>query len=97
MALLAHMKTLKYILSYKMYYMPMVSIRLSEEEKRRLKKRGRVSDVVRRAVQKYLDSEDTDEVFERLRDLQEKYRVKTTPEEMVRLIREDRHRDSGRQ
>ncbi len=76
--------------------MPMVSVRLSDEEKRRLKKRGRVSEVVREAVRMYLDSEDTAEVFERLGELQEKYRVSTTPEEMVRLIREDRRGDSGR-
>ncbi|MDG6985125.1 MAG: hypothetical protein JRM73_00055 [Nitrososphaerota archaeon] len=90
------MKTLKYKASYVQYDMPMVSVRLSDEEKRRLKKRGRVSEVVREAVRMYLDSEDTAEVFERLGELQEKYRVSTTPEEMVRLIREDRRGDSGR-
>lgn len=72
--------------------MPMVSVRLSEDEKRRLKKHGRVSDVVRQAVDRYLDSEDSREVFERLKALQEKYRVKTTPDEMVRMVKEDRYR-----
>lgn len=76
--------------------MPMVSVRLSEEEKRRLAKHGNVSDAIREAVRKYLDSEDSDEVFERLRLLQERDRVTTPPEEIVRMIREDRYRDSGR-
>jgi Arc/MetJ-type ribon-helix-helix transcriptional regulator len=79
-----------------MYYMPLVSVRLSDDEKRRLRRHGKVSEVVREAVRSYLDSEDSADTFSRLRALQEKYRVKTTPEEMVRLIKEDRYRDSGR-
>jgi hypothetical protein len=38
----------------------------------------------------------SDEVFERLRALQGRYRARTTPGGMVRLIREDRRRGSGR-
>ena len=76
--------------------MPMVSVRISDEDKKRLAKRGKISDEVRVAVRRYLDTEESDAVFDRLKELQERYRVKTTPEEIVKMIREDRHRDSGR-
>ena len=88
------MKTLKYIVSYILYDMPVVTVRISEEDKRRLAKRGRISDVVREAVRRYLDSEDSEEVLLRLRALQRKDRVSTSPEEIVRMIKEERHRDS---
>jgi hypothetical protein len=76
--------------------MPMVSLRISEEEKRRLTKHGKLSESMRRAIRLYLDSSDSEEVFEKLGELQRRSRVLTTPEEMVKLIREDRRRDSGR-
>ena len=76
--------------------MPMVSVRISDEDKKRLAKRGKISDEVRVAVRRYLDSEESNAVFGRLKELQDRYRVKTTPEEIVKMIREDRHRDSGR-
>jgi Mg/Co/Ni transporter MgtE len=77
--------------------MPTVTFRISDEDKRRLAKRGKISDEMREAVRRYLDSEDSEEVFLRLQDLQQRNRVRTTPEEIVRMIKEDRYHDRGRQ
>lgn len=76
--------------------MPTVTVRISEEDRRRLAKRGRISDAVREAVRRYLDSEDSEEVFRRLKALQQKDRVRTTPDDIVRMIKEDRYHDSDR-
>lgn len=76
--------------------MPMVTFRISEEEKKRLASHGRISDTVREAVRRYLDSEDSEAVFKKLRKLQQRDRVKTTREEIVKMIKEDRYRDSRR-
>ena len=72
--------------------MPTVSVRLSEDEKRRLAKYGRLSDSIREAVRLYLNSKDSEKVFAKLRELQRSNKVTTTPEEIVRMIREDRTR-----
>ena len=78
-----------------MYYMPTVTVRISEEDRRRLAKRGKISDTIREALRRYLDSEESEAAYERLRVLQERYRVSTPPEEIVRMIKEDRYRDSS--
>jgi hypothetical protein len=75
--------------------MPTVTVRISDEDKRRLARRGKISDTVREALRRYLDTEDSDAAYERLRVLQERYRVRTPPDEIVRMIKEDRYRDSG--
>ena len=72
--------------------MPTVSVRLSEDEKRRLARYGRLSDSIREAVRLYLSSKDSEKVFAKLRELQRSNKVTTTPEEIVRMIREDRTR-----
>ena len=72
--------------------MPTVSVRLSEDEKRRLARYGRLSDSIREAVRLYLNSKDSEKVFAKLRELQRANKVTTTPEEIVRMIREDRTR-----
>jgi hypothetical protein len=79
-----------------MYYMPVLTVRISEDEKKRLAKRGKLSDAVRDAIRKYLDAEDSKVLFDKLGELQRYDRVTTTPEEIVKMIKEDRYRDSGR-
>ncbi|MDG6916166.1 MAG: hypothetical protein JRM85_01050 [Nitrososphaerota archaeon] len=76
--------------------MPTVTVRISEEDKRRLAKHGRISDAVREAVRRYLDSGASDEALQRIRALQLNDRAGTPPEEIVRMIREGRYSDSGR-
>lgn len=76
--------------------MPMVSVRISDDDKKRLVRRGKLSDSIREAVRFYLDSRDSEAVLDRLRELQRRDKVTTTPEEIVRMIKEDRLRDSGR-
>ncbi len=72
--------------------MPTVSVRLSEEEKKELEKNGNLSESVRKAIRLYIESEKSSKLLERLADLQRKNPVRTTPEEIVRMIREDRTR-----
>jgi Arc/MetJ-type ribon-helix-helix transcriptional regulator len=69
-----------------------ITIRLSEGEIRELKRYGRVSDVVRRALKLYMQSERSREAMERLAELQETYKVRTTIDDDIRLIHEDRQR-----
>jgi Arc/MetJ-type ribon-helix-helix transcriptional regulator len=77
-----------------LYYMPTISVRISAEQKRRLAKHGNVSETIRDAVRRYLDDEESEAIFARLRALQRENDVKTTPDEIVRMIKEDRVRDS---
>ena len=72
--------------------MKTVCVRMSEEEKRELEKYGRLSDVLRAAMRLYLNTKKSDEVLGRLRQLQAKNPIKTSDEEIVRMIREDRSR-----
>ncbi|MGA2385426.1 MAG: hypothetical protein ABSG33_02715 [Candidatus Bathyarchaeia archaeon] len=69
-----------------------VCVRISEEEKRQLQKYGKLSDVLREAVELYLNAKKSDGLLQKLADLQAKNPIKTTIEEEVSLIREDRNR-----
>ncbi len=70
--------------------MTVITFRLSEKEKATLEKYGKISDVVRDAIRLYINNRKAKEAVKTLKELQSKYRVNTTTEEMVRLIREDR-------
>ena len=72
--------------------MASITVRISEEEKRRLLKRGNLSASVREALRLYLDSENSSELLRRLEKLQRKNPTRTTPADEVRLINEDRKR-----
>lgn len=72
--------------------MKTVCIRISEEEKRQLQKYGKLSDALREAMNLYLNKKKSDELLRKLADLQAKNPIKTSPEEIVRLVREDRNR-----
>lgn len=72
--------------------MPTISVRISEEEKRRLRRYGALSSSVRKALELYLDAKKSQELLTRLEELQRRNPIKTTSVEEVRLIREDRTR-----
>jgi hypothetical protein len=73
-------------------FMTNVCVRISEEEKRELLKYGSLSNTVRDAVKLYLNTKKYEEVLAKLKELQAKNPIKTTTEEEVRMIREDRNR-----
>jgi uncharacterized protein YlbG (UPF0298 family) len=72
--------------------MKTVCVRISEEEKRRLQKYGKLSETLREAMKLYLNKKKSDELLQRLADLQAKNQIKTSPGEIARLIRDDRKR-----
>jgi uncharacterized protein YlbG (UPF0298 family) len=72
--------------------MTTISVRLSDKEKAALKKHGKISKVVKDAIALYLQSEQSKETLKRLKELQKKQKVRTTIEEEIALIREDRSR-----
>jgi hypothetical protein len=69
-----------------------VSVRISEEEKRELQKYGKLSDTLRQGMKLYLSKKKSEELFSKLEKLQAENPIKTSTEEEVRLIREDRSR-----
>ena len=72
--------------------MKTVSVRISEEEKRQLKKYGRLSDTLREGMKLYLNKKKSDELLYKLEKIQTESEIKTSIEEEVKLIREDRER-----
>ncbi len=72
--------------------MTTVSIRISEEEKRQLKKYGRLSDTLREGMKLYLSKKKSDELLCKLEKLQSESKIETSIEQEVKLIREDRER-----
>ena len=72
--------------------MKTVSVRISEEDKRQLKKYGRLSDTLREGMKLYLYKKKSDELLCKLEKLQSESQIKTSIEEEVKLIREDRER-----
>ena len=69
-----------------------VCVRISEEEKKQLKKYGSLSHTLREAMKLYLNTKKTEETLAKLGELQAKNPVNISSEEIVRLIREDRDR-----
>jgi hypothetical protein len=72
--------------------MPTISVRISEQDKKRLLKHGALSKSIREALDLYLNTKQTQELLARLEKLQQRNTVKTTSAEEVRLINEDRNR-----
>ena len=72
--------------------MPTITVRVSDEEKKRLLEHGTLSKSVREALQLYLRTRKSDELIGKLEQLQRKNRIRTTTAEEVRLINEDRER-----
>jgi hypothetical protein len=72
--------------------MPTITVRISEEEKRRLLKQGALSRSVREALELYLNTKKSRELIGKLEQLQRKNPVGTTSADEVKLIAEDRKR-----
>jgi hypothetical protein len=72
--------------------MPMVSVRLSEKEKRELLQYGGLSKGIREGVALYLKAQKSREIFRKLEELQKKNLIKTALGKKAELIREDRTR-----
>ncbi len=72
--------------------MKTVCVRISEEERRQLSKYGNLSHTLREAMKLYLNTKKTEEALSKLGELQAKKTIKTSTEEIVRSIREDRNR-----
>jgi hypothetical protein len=72
--------------------MPTISVRISEEEKKRLLKHGALSKSIREALDLYLNTKHTQELLGKLEKLQQKNAVRTSSLEDVRLLNEDRKR-----
>ena len=72
--------------------MKTVSVRISEEEKHQLKKYGNLSDTLREGMRLYLNKKKSDELLRKLEKLQSESQIRTSIEEEVKLIREDRER-----
>jgi len=68
-----------------------ITVRLSEKERKELAKHGRISDVVRDALQLYLQEKNSQKIISRLTELQ-KSGIRSTIEEDVHFIRADRDR-----
>jgi hypothetical protein len=75
-----------------MYYMPTITVRISEEEKKKLLRHGELSKTVRDALKLYLSSDRSRGLLARLDEIQKKNPVRTTTAKEVRLINEDRKR-----
>jgi hypothetical protein len=69
-----------------------VCVRLTEEEKRELQKYGNLSSVLREAMKLYLSTKKSAELLQKLEKLQAQNPIRTTSEQEVQLIREDRNR-----
>ena len=72
--------------------MPTITVRISEEEKKSLLRRGRLSEAVREAIELYLDTGRSQELIGKLERLQRENAIMTTPDDEVRMISEDRKR-----
>ena len=72
--------------------MPTITVRISDEEKKRLLSRGKLSKTVREALELYLNTAKSRDIIAKLEELQRKYPITTSSAEEVRMIHEDRAR-----
>jgi len=72
--------------------MTAITVRITEEEKKDLKKQGEISKVVREAITTYLASTKSKETMKRLKELQKIDNTKTTTQQEIKLLRKDRQR-----
>ena len=72
--------------------MPTITVRISDEEKKRLLRHGELSKSVREALELYLNARKSQELIGKLEVLQQKNPIRTTSAEEVRLIKQDRKR-----
>lgn len=72
--------------------MTIVSVRISDEEKKELLKYGTLSDSVRKGLKLYIREKKSEEVLRRLAKLQDGDRADASTATSLKLIREDRGR-----
>ncbi len=70
--------------------MPTLSVRITEEERKKLLQYGPLSNTVRRALEQYLKDEERRRFLQELKEFQAAHPVKVDPDEIVRIIREGR-------
>ena len=70
--------------------MTAITVRLSEKEKSSLEKYGKISDVVRQAIDMYLNDMKAREALRKLEQYQKRNPAVTTRKEIVAMIRKDR-------
>jgi hypothetical protein len=70
--------------------MPTISVRITEEERKKLLRYGPLSDTVRDALDLYFRDKKSREFVQKLRKFQRENPVKVDPEEIVKIIREGR-------
>jgi Arc/MetJ-type ribon-helix-helix transcriptional regulator len=69
-----------------------ITVRLTPEEIREIKKHGRVSDVVRQAIRLFMQTQRSKKAIEELKQLQASSDIRITIDEDLNLIRGDRQR-----
>ena len=72
--------------------MTTISVRISEEERKKLLKYGSLSSSVREALRLYLDAKKSQELIRRLEELQKRNPIRVSSSGEVGLISEDRGR-----
>ncbi len=70
--------------------MPTISVRVTEEERKKALRYGPISEAVRKGLELLEKERKREEVIRRLDKLQREHPVKLDPDEIVRIIREDR-------
>ncbi len=70
--------------------MPTISVRISEQERKKLLRYGPLSDTVREAIDLYIRDKKSREFVQKLRQFQQENPVKVDSDEIVRIIREGR-------
>ncbi len=70
--------------------MPTISVRISEQERKKLLRYGPLSDTVREAIDLYMRDKKSREFVQKLRQFQQENPVKVDSDEIVRIIREGR-------
>jgi hypothetical protein len=70
--------------------MPTISVRITEEERKKLLHYGPLSDTVRDALDLYFRDKKSREFVQKLRKFQQENPVKVDSEEIVKIIREGR-------
>lgn len=70
--------------------MTVITIRISEKDKHTLERYGKISDVVRDAIQLYVNNKKSLESLKKLKEFQSKNPIATTTQELVSMFREDR-------
>ena len=68
-----------------------ITVRLTEDEKKELESYGKISDIVRDALRLYIKKRKTDQLFKELEEFQKKHPIKISRDEIVSMIREDRN------